>query len=255
MATLSGIDVESSGRSSDQSCDEGEKETSVAYEKEKDTIFEVYELHLLESFDYTVPHFTMFHKKLRHTICQVEEDDELSVVDVFFKDKCVPQLTPLFSVQVKKFCYVPVKYFSTPVEGLRHHSGRVMVVWECDSVHVTGQSLKSEKELSPLLCSSDDDSDPQSPESSTTCLVTHAHTVVFKCIGAVRDSESQRTLYQAKMKRDTGTDVPVRMRPEPTNTVDARAIVFECQITEKGERSGMLSMTYLTRFIMQSKII
>ena len=156
----------------------------------------------------------------------------------------VPQLTPPFSVQVKKFCYVPVKYFFTPVEGLRHHSGKVMVVWECDSVCMTGQSpLKSEKELSPLLCS---------PESSTTSLVSHAHTVVFKCIGAVRDSKSQRTLYQAKMERHTGTDVPVLN----SQRLWMRGQLFSnVKLQIKGRRLGMLSMTYLMMFIMLSTTI
>ena len=33
-------------------------------------------------------------------------------------------------------------------------------------------------------------------------------------------------------------DVPVRLTPEPTNEVDARAIAFQCQIDKKWKRIG-----------------
>ena len=36
----------------------------------------------------------------------------------------------------------------------------------------------------------------------------------------------------------SGSTVPVRMIPEPTNVRDARAIVFECQIENQWKRVG-----------------
>ena len=73
-----------------------------------------------------------------------------------------------------------------------------------------------------------------------------SHTVVFKCIGAVRDTQSQRVLYQAKNKLDSGWSVPVRMIPKPTNVKYARAVVFECKLEDKWEKIG-----YVVRDILE----
>lgn len=96
--------------------------------------------------------------------------------------------------------------------------------------------------------STGDESDECEPPPSSGTAPS-SHTVVFKCIGAVRDTQSQRVLYQAKNKLDSGWTVPVRMRPEPTNIRDARAVVFECKLEDKWQKIlGMLSKTFLTRF-------
>ena len=103
------------------------------------------------------------------------------------------------------------------------------------------QNQGSDKESSPILSSTDDDSDkgePPPPPDDSVVHVQHPHTVVFKCIGAVRDSQSQETLRIAKHKVHNGWTVPVRMRHEPTNIVDAQAVVFECKVEEKWERIG-----------------
>ncbi len=76
--------------------------------KEKEnSLFVLYVLKLHNSYEYTVPSFTMFPEKLQHIVCHiVDDDDNLSMVDVFFKADCVPQVIPPFSVNVLKFCYV-----------------------------------------------------------------------------------------------------------------------------------------------------
>ena len=48
----------------------------------------------------------------------------------------------------------------------------------------------------------------------------------------------QSTLRQACDRMLMGWSVPVRMRPEPTNVADSRAIVFECELDGKWERIG-----------------
>ncbi len=84
--------------------------------------------------------------------------------------------------------------------------------------------------------SSDSDSDV---EGATTYLdVDVPHTIVFKCIGASRDSQSQASLQTARGVIASGGTVPVRMRPEPTNIVDSRAIVFEHEIEKKWKTIG-----------------
>ncbi len=64
------------------------------------------------------------------------------------------------------------------------------------------------------------------------------HTVLFKCIGAVRDSGSQDTLRLCRNRKASGWTVPVGMKPEPTNVKDARTISFECEIDSKWKRVG-----------------
>ena len=84
----------------------------------------------------------------------------------------------------------------------------------------TEESSESEKEDIP---------------SSGPCV---PHTIVFKCIGAARDTLSQAALRCARDRMLHGWTVPVRMRPEPTNIADSRAIVFECELDTKWEKIG-----------------
>ncbi len=64
--------------------------------KEKEnSLFVLYVLKLHNLYEYTVPSFTMFHEKLQHIVCQiVDDDDNLFMVNVFFKADCVPQVIP-----------------------------------------------------------------------------------------------------------------------------------------------------------------
>ena len=81
-------------------------------------------------------------------------------------------------------------------------------------------------------CSGSEDSASNSNTESVP------HTVVFKCIGAVRDTDSQTTLRTARDRLASGWTVPVRMRPEPTNIRDSRAVVFECKLDGKWIKVG-----------------
>ena len=76
---------------------------------------------------------------------------------------------------------------------------------------------ESEKDSDETTCSGSEDSASNSNTESVP------HTVVFKCIGAVRDTDSQTTLRTARDRLASGWTVPVRMRPEPTNIRDLRA--------------------------------
>ena len=66
------------------------------------------------------------------------------------------------------------------------------------------------------------------------------HTVVFKCIGCVRDAEYQNTLRAVRDLIAQGEFVPVRLNPEPTNIKDARAIAFECNIKDQWKKVYVL---------------
>ena len=233
MASTASTDLEALTR--DELGDRDKDESSVISKRDNDpgAQLALYVLQLLESYKYTVPTFTVFHERLWHAVCQVvEEDDQLSVVDVFFREDCVPQLIPPFSVNVLNFCCVRVEDIQAqiPLRDLRLYKEMALVVWDCDSTDdITSQNLKVESESLPVSDSTDDESDDSEPLPSSSGAAPLSHTVVFKCIGAVRDTQSQRVLYQAKNKLGSGWSVPVRMRPEPTNIRDARAVVFECK--------------------------
>ena len=64
------------------------------------------------------------------------------------------------------------------------------------------------------------------------------HSVVFKCIGATKETRMQAVLASASQKIEDSEVVPVRIQPEPDNPVDARAIAFECALNNKWERIG-----------------
>lgn len=109
----------------------GDCESSVISKRDNDpgAQLALYVLQLLESYEYTVPTFTLFHERLWHGVCQVvEEDDHLSVVDVFFREDCVPQLIPPFSVKVLKFCRVRVEEIQAqiPLSDLRLYKEMVL---------------------------------------------------------------------------------------------------------------------------------
>ena len=83
------------------------KSTPECAQIDQDDFESVCVVKLLNSYEYTVPNFTMFHEKLRHAVCQVVlGDGQLSLVDTFFREDCVPQLTPPFPVKVLKSCNV-----------------------------------------------------------------------------------------------------------------------------------------------------
>ena len=65
-----------------------------------------------------------------------------------------------------------------------------------------------------------------------------SHTVTFKCMGTTKDNDHQETLRATSGLLREGSDVPVRLRPEPDNPVDANAIAFECQIGSDWKRIG-----------------
>ena len=76
-------------------------------------------------------------------------------------------------------------------------------------------------------------------EEQTGQLIPYVtHTVVFKCIGSVRDADYQNTLRVARDLIARGETVPVRVNPEPTNIKDARALVFECEIDKEWKKVG-----------------
>lgn len=116
----------------------------------------------------------------------------------------------------------------------------VLVIWKCEPLQkiypedtVFEDSHLAKYDDGQSLSDSSTDSN-----YSESVAPSVPHTVVFKCIGATKDLQSQDALRKAKDRISMGWTVPVRMRPEPTNIVDSQAIVFECEIDGKWKKIG-----------------
>ena len=57
-------------------------------------------------------------------------------------------------------------------------------------------------------------------------------------MGTTKNNDHQETLCAASGLPREGSDVPVRLRPEPDNPVDANTIAFECQIGSDSKHIG-----------------
>ena len=84
------------------------------------------------------------------------------------------------------------------------------------------------------LLNSEDDSDMDADSDSDMPVTETAgdtrHTVTFKCIGCTREQNYQEVLARVAQVRREGGNVEVRIEPEPTNPVDAKAIAFQCKL-------------------------
>ena len=80
---------------------------------------------------------------------------------------------------------------------------------------------------------------PSSPESELDFNAGFTtHTVTFKCMGTTKDIGHKETFRAAAASLREGSDVSVRLRPEPNNPVDANAIAFDCQMGNDWKRIG-----------------
>ena len=82
-------------------------------------------------------------------------------------------------------------------------------------------------EGSPIDDSSDSD------EESTI-----RHSVVFKCIGSLKELRYQEILAQVAQRLRQGDKVSVQLQKEPNNPVDTQPIAFMCKLSEEWERIG-----------------
>ena len=65
-----------------------------------------------------------------------------------------------------------------------------------------------------------------------------AHSVTFKCMGASKTLRSQELLAESAKKLNKGEMSKVRLRLEPTNSKDSRAVAFDCESGNKWELIG-----------------
>lgn len=120
------------------------------------------------------------------------------------------------------------------------YNNEILVIWNGDYCIDDDTSTKEFDEESLRQDDIDNVEDDSACDSddNTVTLPDVPHTVVFKCIGASRDSHSQLILQTARNVIASGGTVPVRMRPEPTNIFGSQAIVFECELNSKWNKIG-----------------
>ena len=119
----------------------------------------------------------------------------------------------------------------------------VMIIWnwvwddnqsdaESDSSSITSDLPEH---YNPGLHSDISDSENDSSPPSTTTF----DTVTFKCIGTVHDQHAQKTLSKVLELQKVGV-VPVRLKPEPENLHDSKAVAFQCLVDGEWNRIGYI---------------
>lgn len=104
-----------------------------------------------------------------------------------------------------------------------------------DSVSMPDHEVVTENDSCSESLSSDVESISDS-DNDEKFAVTHK--VIFKCIGCTREPQYQNVLAEVAGMIMQGATVPVRVKKEPSNPFDSRAIAFECQLNCKWERIG-----------------
>jgi len=103
--------------------------------------------------------------------------------------------------------------------------------WVDDDVSSDEDSDGCASEFSDRYDSDTESQDDNEELNFDVPLITHS--VIFKCIGHLKESRYQEVLASAKKKMAQGIDVPVKIVKEPHNPVDARAIAFMCCVDEE----------------------
>ena len=115
----------------------------------------------------------------------------------------------------------------------------MLIIWNC-------RVLQNESHAECEECIQEDDtvilgSIEESSESEKEDIPRSGpygpHTIVFKCSGAARDTQPS-SITPCADRMLCGWTVPVRIRPEPTQIADSRAIVFECELDSKWQKIG-----------------
>ena len=114
-----------------------------------------------------------------------------------------------------------------------------MVIWKWQWIEQEEFDSGSEiSQTSSDLSHKNSDKDTSDSDAGSECFPETTHSVVFKCIGVLKEQRYQETLALAANIIQAGQEIPVQLQKEPNNPVDTRAIVFECKVDDKWERIG-----------------
>ena len=117
----------------------------------------------------------------------------------------------------------------------------MFVIWRW--TWIEGESSESEKSSDTDDCRETDgatiatSTKPDSSDSDDD-ISAITHSVVFKCIGCLKEYRYQEILAIVAKKIRQGETVPVKLQKEPDNPVDSRAVAFMCKLNDEYERIG-----------------
>ena len=118
------------------------------------------------------------------------------------------------------------------IAGHTHDPGGIFVIFKWDWIDVLDSKLDqmaSTASSTTYTSARSTASHSQSPAPLPASTPPITHTLVFKCIGAVRDGKQQKVLEDAYIARQRGEIVQVKLEPEPDNPYDSQAISFTCR--------------------------
>ena len=199
---------------------------------------------------YTVPSFPALTVSIREILYQFMDKEDQAVYCGFIRD--CSSLTRAYPCIIKVCCgysnsfFIEVDEFGRSgvhISGKKLFENKVYIIWKWSwQEYESSTNNSSEDECRSERESTDEsDSTPNSEADDEDDELTddvHTHTVVFKCIGAAKERRQQDVLSEASYKIGRGEVVEVRLRPEPNNPKDSRAIAFQCKVGANWERIG-----------------
>ena len=128
-----------------------------------------------------------------------------------------------------------------PADGQTLYKDDVFVFWKWKWEGWSKQDESGSSDEDSVVA--DDEGSSSDQDGGDTCdddfdLSMVTHSVVFKCVGVTKELHSQEVLAEAAQKLKKQEHVEVRLRTEPTNPKDSRAIAFDCRLTNDWELIG-----------------
>lgn len=193
-----------------------------------------------DKVEYTIPSFPVYTAVLREIKYQfVDESAAQHTFDGYIRDcpsldRTYPGLLKLCFGYTNAFTINPEEFkLSIDIDGKKLYDDLVFVIWKWsweDAANLTANE-ESDQQSSEDSLEEDENNLPESPQSQS-------HSVVFKCVGVNKTVIAQEVLAESAKKLKKGEPMDVRLRLEPTNPKDSRAIAFDCKQGEKWEPIG-----------------
>lgn len=185
---------------------------------------------------YTIPSFPVLSPVLREVRFQFA--DEVCCCDGYMRE--CSDLERLYPSMLK-LCFGYANAFSIdreefeqsiPLDNKVLYEDRVFIMWKWSWVDATDvHAAAGRNDGDNLKCVLETDTEDEVPNKDEfdSSLVTHS--VTFKCMGVTKMSRSQEILAESAKLLKNGSSMELRLRLEPNNPKDARAIALDCKIT------------------------
>lgn len=199
----------------------------------QDSYFQVVILELGSKIKYTVPSFPVFSACLREIKFQFL--DETKIYDGYIKDcpsldRSYPGLLRLCFGYTNAFSIDPEEFeLCIPTTDKALYGDCVFVIWKWTWEDVSASDDIEELDTEEFDTEEVDKGSEDVENLDEDVDETVTHSLTFKCVGANKTMRSQEVLAESAQKLKKNETVEVRLRVEPNNPVDARAIAFDCK--------------------------